>query len=126
MLVERIVEVPGSDEVFRKEQRAVLTVPDRQRPDPNQFGKTLFAPLFVRRRHNSYFCGVNGEWCSQFTDELNPIVQSSVPSDHGAGPRKMQLHFRMRFPRSAEGAIRKLYAGLRIGLLAASTVARKR
>src|SRR6266481_9103287 len=108
----------GADGVFGEDQRAVVGVPDRDRPIPDELGKAIGTPLFVGRRDDGNVGGIKSQNISQSADKLGATVQAAIPGNYRAGLGNMRLRFTARFLRSVKSAIQDLYAALGIRFVA--------
>src|SRR5712664_1319142 len=109
--------MPRADGVFGEQDGPLARIPDGQRPIPDEFGKAVGVPLFVRRRDNGNIRRGDGQRITQLTDEVGTIVQATVPSDDSARRGNAWLLLLTRFLGGVEGAIKNLYAALGIRLI---------
>src|SRR5258708_39787941 len=101
-----------TDGVFGQDQRAVVWVPDRDRPIPDELGKASGIPLFVGRRDDGNVGGIKSQDISQAADKFGAVVQAAIPSNYRARRGNMRLQFTSRFLRGVESTIENHYGTL--------------
>src|ERR1700730_16954635 len=107
-----------ADGVFSEHERTVAGVPDGEGPIADELGEAVGAPLVVRCCDDGHVRGTRSYRISQLTNQVDAIVQPTIPGDHSAGGGNMRLRFAVRFLRSVESPIEDLDAVLRITLVA--------
>src|SRR6266851_1835267 len=112
----------GADGVFGEDQRAVVGVPDRDRPIPDKLGEGIGAPLFVGRRDDGKVGGIKSQNISQAADKLGAVVQAAIPGNDRARRGNLRLRFTSRFLRGVESTIENHYGALGIRFVAVGSV----